>query len=197
MNFHFQRAAMVWGGTYSVQDDVFRVSGTYMTEMGCDTELMQEDSWFVSFFQSSPTLDFDGERLTFTGTEATLVFLDSEIATPDQDLVGPTWVVDSFIDGDAVSAYNLPESPTLVFSADGDVEIFAGCNSGGGTYTLGDGTISFSPLTSTYMACDDVIMTAESHIFSVLGESDLTLEIDASRLTIMGASLGISGYIQE
>ena len=40
-------------------------------------------------------------------------------------------------------------------------------------------------------------MPAEEHIFGVLEESGLTYEIDANRLTIMGASLEISGSVQE
>ena len=181
-----------------MEEDVFTLGGAYSTEMGCDMALMEEDAWFTSFFQSSPILSFDGERLTFTGTEATLVFLDSEIATPDQELVGPTWEIDTFIDGEAASAYNLAESPTLSFSADGSVEIFGGCNGGGGSYEAGDdGTISFSDLVSTEMACDESTMMAEGHIFNVLGEAGLTFEIDANRLTIMGASKGISGSVQQ
>ena len=92
--------------SFSVEEDVFILGSAYSTEMGCDTALMDEDIWFTSFFQSSPTLSFDGERLTFTGTEATLVFLDSEIATPDQDLVGPTWEIDTFIDGEVAKTPN-------------------------------------------------------------------------------------------
>lgn len=197
-DFSFSAGCNNLGGTFSVEEDVFTLGEAYSTEMGCDTALMDEDAWFTSFFQSSPILSFDGERLTFTGTEATLVFLDSEVATPDQDLVGPTWEIDSFIDGDAVSAYNLSESPTLSFSDDGSVEIFGGCNGGGGSYEVDDdGSISFSDLVSTYLECDETTMTAENHIFSVLGESGLTFEIDANRLTIVGASLGISGSVQE
>ena len=197
-DFSFSAGCNNLGGTFSVEDDVFILGSAYSTEMGCDAALMDEDIWFTSFFQSSPTLSFDGERLTFTGTEATLVFLDSEIATPDQDLVGPTWEIDTFIDGEAASAFNLAESPTLSFSADGNVDIFGGCNGGGGSYEVGDdGSISFSDLISTEMACDDTTMSAENHVFAVLGESGLTFEIDANRLTIMGSSKGISGSAQE
>ena len=197
-DFSFSAGCNNLGGTFTVEEDVFTLGDASTTEMGCDTALMEEDSWFASFFQSSPVLSFDGERLTFTGTEATLVFLDSEVATPDQDLVGSTWEIDTFIDGDSASAYNLAEAPTLLFSADGNVEIFGGCNSGGGSYEVGDdGSISFSNLVSTEMACDDLTMTAEDHVFGVLGESGLTFEIDASRLTIMGATRGIAGSMIE
>ena len=196
--FSFSAGCNSLGGTFSVSEDVFTLGEAYSTMIGCDTELMEEDDWFTSFFQSSPTISFDGERMTFTGTEATLIFLDSEIATPDQELVGPIWQIDTFIDGEMASAYNLVESPTLSFSADGRVDIFGGCNGGGGLYEVGDdGAISFSDLMSTYLECDVLTMGAEYHIFSVLGESGLTFEIDANRLTIMGASLGISGSVQE
>ena len=197
-DFSFSAGCNSLGGSFSSEEDVFSVSAISMTEMGCDTALMEEDSWFVAFFQSSPGLTFDGERLTFTGTQATLVFVDSEIATPDQELVGPTWEIDTFIDGESASAYNLSESPTLSFLEDGSVEFFGGCNSGGGTYEVdGAGSISFFEIFSTEMACDDTTMSAEQHIFSVLGESGLSYDIDANRLSISGASLGISGTVQE
>lgn len=197
-DFSFSAGCNSLGGIFSLEEDVFTLGEASSSMMGCDTALMDEDTWFIEFFQSSPILSFDGERLTFTGTEAKLVFLDSEIATPDQDLVGPIWEINTFIDGDMANAYNLAEPPTLSFSADGNVGIFGGCNEGGGSYEVGDdGSILFSELMSTDMACDESTMTAEGHVFSVLGESGLTFEIDANRLTIMGSSLGISGSTQE
>jgi hypothetical protein len=40
-------------------------------------------------------------------------------------------------------------------------------------------------------------MMVEQHILSVMSESGLSYDIDANRLTISGASLGISAYTEE
>ena len=90
--------------------------------------------------------------MTFNNPEATLVFLDSEVATPDQSLSGVTWMVDTFIEGESATAYNLNEMPTLNFSDDGMVTFFSGCNSGSGSYVAEAGSISFSDISSTEMA---------------------------------------------
>jgi heat shock protein HslJ len=184
-------------GSYSVEEDVFSISVLSTTEMACADDLMADDGWMYGFITSSPTFAFDGTRLTFNNPDATLVFLDSEIATPDQSLSGVTWMVDSFIEGEFATAYNLNEMPTLEFSDDGTVTFFSGCNSGSGSYVAEGGTLSFSDLSSTEMACGDSETTVEQHIVSVMSERELSYEIDASRLTISGASLGISAYTEE
>jgi heat shock protein HslJ len=46
-----------------------------------------------------------------------------------------------------------PERYTFELQADGKVVARFDCNRGGGSYKIGDGTISFSPLASTRAAC--------------------------------------------
>ena len=186
------------GGEFTIADDVFVSSEVSMTEMGCEADLMAQDDWFIGFLTSSPTFSFDGSLLTFVNSEASLVFLDSEIATPDQELTAGVWTVDTFIDGETASAYNLSVAPTLEFSVDGSVQFFSGCNNGSGMYEIeSDGAISFSDMVATEMACDEMAMAAESHIFSVFSDSGLSYEIDANRLQIVGDSVGLSARITE
>ena len=58
--------------------------------------------------------------------------LDREVAEPDLNIVGPTWTVESIIHGDAVSSVPAGAIATLVFKADGTIDVNAGCNRGGG-----------------------------------------------------------------
>ena len=182
-------------GEYSMDGDVFGLSSVYGTEIGCDTALMDEDSWLVTFFTSSPSLAFDGEFMTFTGAEATLVFGDTEVVIPDQELTGNVWMIDSYISGEVVVAYNLDSQPTVSFADDGSVSVFGGCNNGGGSYSVDGSTISFSDMISTDMACSEDIMNAENHIFQTL-IGDVTFEIDGNRITLQGADVGISAYVE-
>jgi len=182
-------------GEYELAGDAFVLSSVYGTEIGCSTELMEEDSWLVSFFTSSPVMDFDGETMTFTGADATLIFSDTEIAIPDQSLTGNVWAIDSYISGDMVEAYNLEVQPTISFADDGSVSVFGGCNGGSGSYSVDGSTITFSDMMSTDMACEGDIMSVENHIFQTLyGEVDFS--IDENRLTIQGEELGVSAVAE-
>ena len=63
------------GGEYEVVDDIFEMSEPYSTYMQCETPLMDQDSWLATFFTSAPTVAYDGDTITFTGTDATLLFV--------------------------------------------------------------------------------------------------------------------------
>jgi heat shock protein HslJ len=164
-----------------------------MTDMGCSQALMDQDSWLVEFFSDKPTLSLEGDYLTFAGASATLIFMDSEVAIPDRVLVGSTWTVDTFIDGETASTSNLEEYPTLLFNENGTVEVFTGCNDGDGRYTVSGDQLTFSSLSYTRRSCaNEVVASAEYHVMGVLAESDLTFGIDATRLTIQSLTIGLS-----
>jgi len=183
------------GGDFTLVDGVMNVTLVGMTEMACETELMDQDNWFVGFLQASPGLEYSNDRVTLTGTDATLVFLDSEVADPDRELVGPVWTINSFIEGGSSSAVNLANTPTVVFGEDGTVEVFTGCNSGSGPYTVEGATITFETLTYTRAGCaDDNASWAEAHIQSVLAPGSVTYEIDAGRLSLEGESKALGAY---
>jgi heat shock protein HslJ len=72
---------------------------------------------------------------------------------------------------------------TLTFSEDGNVAGNSGCNSFGGEYTLKDDQITFGPLSSTLMACDEPRSAQESVVTQVLSET-AEFEIKDQTLTI-------------
>jgi heat shock protein HslJ len=71
----------------------------------------------------------------------------------------------------------------LTFGKDGTVGGSGGCNSLGGTYKVDGSQITFSDITSTLMACDDVRMAQESAVTQVLSGT-ATYEIDGNTLTL-------------
>lgn len=79
-------------------------------------------------------------------------------------LAGSNWTLVS-IDGQAVADGT---EITLAFDEDGRVGGSAGCNSYGGEYTFGDGSLTFGGLFSTMMACEDAIMQQESAYLAAL-----------------------------
>ena len=72
----FNAGCNTLGGEYEVVDGVFEMSEPYSTYMECESALMDQDFWLVTFFTSSPIVVLDGDTITFTGTDATLVFVE-------------------------------------------------------------------------------------------------------------------------
>ena len=180
-------------GDFTLEEGVMNVAGMMMTEMGCEQELMEQDNQLIAFMQSSPGFDFNNNRVTLTGSDTILVFLDRTLADPDRSLAGPLWTIDTFNEGGASTAMFLETSPTVTFDEDGTVSVDTGCNTGGGDYSVEGSTITFSPIMYTRVACmDEDAAWAEAHVQSVLGEGSVTYRIQANRLTLDGAEKGLS-----
>jgi heat shock protein HslJ len=180
-------------GPYEVRDGKLVLQGFGSTEIGCEESLSMQDSFLADFFLAGPELQLEGDRLTFVGESATLVFIDREVADPDRPLTGRLWTVDTFITADAASNFALAEPPTVRFGQEGTVEIFSGCNTGTGSFTQADAELTLSGIAYTERGCPDLrAMLVETNVQAVLTEGSLTFEIEAARLTLMRGDRGLS-----
>ena len=179
------------GGSYEIEGGKLVFSGASMTEMACEEPRMAQDDWLVSFLGSEPSLTIDGDNLTLTDGEVTIALLDSEVAEPDKQLTGQTWTLSSLIQGDAVSSVPAGVIATLTFGEDGSVDVNAGCNSGGGTYTVDGESVTFGDIVTTKMACMGPQMQVENAVLQVLSTDGLTFSIDANVLTISAGDVGL------
>jgi heat shock protein HslJ len=180
--------------SFTLQDGALIVEGFGSTARGCGADASAQDRWLADFFAARPQVEKTADRLTFLGAEATLTFLDRELADPDQPLAGATWSIDSFITGDAVSSGSDPASVgdgTITFRQDGTVQVYAYCNGATGRYTVQGDTIVLTDLGYTERGCNDAA-SLEAHVQSVLGDGDVSFEIEAGRLTITRGELGVS-----
>jgi heat shock protein HslJ len=192
-SFGFYAGCNHHSGPYELRDGRLVLLGFGSTSIGCEEHLSMQDSFLSSFFRAEPELQLDGNRLTFVGESATLVFIDREVADPDRPLTGRLWTVDTFITADAASNFALAEPPTVRFEPDGSVEVFSGCNTGTGSFTQTGGELTLSAMAYTEAGCTDPrAMQAETHVQAVLGDGTLTLEIEAARLTLMRGDRGLS-----
>ena len=178
-------------GSYEIRGGLLVSEGVGSTEIGCEQTLHEQDEWLATFMTSSPGISLDGDTLTLTGEDATLVFLDREVADPDRPLTGRGWTVDSFIQGDGISNLALDEAPTLQFRDDGVVEVFTGCVMGGGTFSAAADTLTLNT-TFAEADCTDGAAIADQLVRAALSTGESTFEIDASRLTIMRGGDGIA-----
>ena len=103
-SIYFSAGCNSFSGSFELDGDALVIGMLSGTEMACGDGLMEQDDWFVSFFTSSPTVEHSGDTLTFTGADATLIYIDEEVAVPDASLTGSTWMIDTYSDGDGLQS---------------------------------------------------------------------------------------------
>ena len=96
-----------------------------------------------------------------------------------------TWQVRSFNNGrEALVSVSGDGDVTAIFSADGRLAGFAGCNSYQGAYGVGDGTITIGRLATTRRACEASLMEQERDYLAALGRAvSYTIAGDLLRLS--------------
>lgn len=196
-NLSFSAGCNSHSGSYSLCDGRICVSNLASTNIGCDAPRHDQDEWLAAFFTSSPALEHVGAQLTLSGDEATLEFIDREVADPDRPLSGPTWSIDTLIAGGAASSVPTEASPTVAFGGDGAFEVFTGCNTGNGTYSVSGDTLALSTTAYTDAACGtEAGRSVEDHVTRVFASGQVRFEIDAARLTITRGDLGVAATTQ-
>jgi heat shock protein HslJ len=180
-----------YGGTYRIENGLLRADNLGMTAMGCDPERDAQDVWLLRLLGSKPAISLIGTDLTLTSGSIVITLRDREIVEPDSELVGTTWQLDGVIAGDAVSS--LPAEPiaTLVFRADGTIEVNTGCNRGSGTWSAVAGGIDLGPVLLTKMACQKDPATLESAVLGVLEADSIAAAIEGPRLTLQAGGRGL------
>jgi len=185
-------------GQYRVAAGTLTVTDLVGTEMGCEPDLMAQEDSVRAFLQTPSEITEADGRLALAGEAATWTLLEQ--GEPEaQDLVGPTWVLDTVGEGGGAdgTAGSVPAgvSAAMTFAADGTYEVSAGCNAGPGTYVeAGAGIYQLDPPTLTKRRCDDAAMEVEAAVLAVL-DGEVSVSIQGNRLTIEaldGSSLGFT-----
>lgn len=174
-------------GSYAVEGPILVVRDLAGTQSGCTPGLVPQNEWISDMIVTRPSITVtppDGLVLSDEPWTLTMV----EAGTEDATLVGPAWTLASLVDGEVSTPLTNTVTASIVFSTDGRYELFAGCNSGSGTYTPpgGGATIEVAPPTLTRERCDEDAMEVESAVVATL-EGAVTVELGPDRLTLTSA----------
>ena len=170
---------------YRIDGGVLRISGLSTTEMGCDPALHAQDDWFANLLWSSPMIALNEPELTLQAANASITFLDRELASPDLPLVGTHWVLNAVGDGQAVGSGIGYEQATLAFDEAANVSVFTACQTGTGLYSADASRITFVGLSYDGVSCSDPMLDRVSQaVRSVLDGSPVTYSIEERNLTI-------------
>jgi heat shock protein HslJ len=180
-------------GTYDLVGGKLVVGQMMSTEIGCPSDLADQDKWLSDFLATKPTVELDGNDLMLTSADTEITFLDREQAEPDQPLTGITWGLTTLIDGNAASSIPVGMNVTVLFDKDGTFTFTDGCNSGGGQYATNGDKITFSQVVTTDMACDttpehSAVTTAVDEMF---GADNVTFALDHTTLSLQAGDHGL------
>jgi len=137
----------------------------------------------------SAWLKFDVGSMSFGEVEQNF----SGEADPDVmtlDMQPWTWVKTSY-NNDTELVPNKTDAFTIAFKKDGAVSVTTDCNSMGGTYSVTGNKISFGPMFSTMMFCENsqeqdfssMLAEVQSYFFTSKGELILELKLDSGSAT--------------
>lgn len=178
---------------FRLEGDRLEVGPVGGTEMGCSPELMAQDSWLSGVLTGSLTVTT--EPLALTKGEVVLELTPRAEVSPDLPLVGTTWTLNGFIDGETASSLPMLPSgstpPTLELKADGTAGWGTGCNGAGSRYEVNGGQVTWIEPVQTLMACEDARGEVERHVTAVL-EGATTWSVKERTLTITKGDKGLT-----
>jgi heat shock protein HslJ len=180
-------ACNIYGGEVTVDGNAIRIGSLSMTEMGCDAPVMASEAAYLAALADVERFERRDDMLTFTGegVELTYAFVPP---TPDAALIGSTWLLDSLVEGEAVSSV-MGEPATLELRDDGTLSGSTGCRTFDGGYTMSDGGVEVTDLVNDDRACPDLVRQDE-HVLTVIGDG-FAYEIDGERLTLTDGRIGL------
>jgi heat shock protein HslJ len=181
---HAEAGCNLMSGPVRFSGDRLVVGDLAVTEKGCAPELHAQDQWLNKLLRASPTWRLTGSQLALTdgGTEVRMD--DRVVADPDRPLAGTRWEVDTIIDKGAAGSVPAGKKAFLVFETDGGVTGSTGCNSLSTRATVAGKKITFAPVITTKMACDEAANALEQAVLRVLEHSPVTYQIEAGHLTL-------------
>lgn len=179
------------GGQYRLDNGRLIVDAMAMTEMGCDPQRHAQEEQLSRWLAARMQVRLNGPELILEGDGVVIRLLDQEVADPDRPLAGTRWLLTTIIEGDAAMSVPQGVVASLELSADGNFSLHAGCNQGGGRYTVEGGTITFGDVMLTRMACDEPRGSVEAAVLAVLGAGQVAYTITADSLSLDGDGRGL------
>ena len=172
-----------YGATIGIDSGTVTLEELFVTEKACRPEVMDSEAAFLTGLQGVDRAERTDDRLVLSGPDARLEFV--ELAPiDDQDLIGTTWILESLVDGDAISTTQ-GDDLTLEFDSDGTFMALTGCRILTGTYVAVGDEIA-TPTLSADGECTAELQNQDSHVIAVL-EGPFTVDIDGDRLTLAAA----------
>ena len=184
-------------GGYSIEGEVLATVGPASTLMLCHADLMEQEALLAGFLASSPSVSFDGDKLTSWTDSVTVEFVDREIADPDRPLLFTRWTVTATTDESGTRGTRVDEAAWIELRGTTLVG-FDGCgpirgvveypdNHGGGPDDSEERAITFVDVESEDPSGGSCNQGYQERVVRVFETPDATFSIDRATLEIRNA----------
>lgn len=174
-----------YGGMYEIAGDQITFSELFGTEMACVADgVMESEQTYLAGLLLVDTFSTTDDSLTLTGDGVELVFAALP-PVPAAELTGTVWVLESLVEGDAVSSVG-GERATLELFTDGSMLGSTGCRNLHGSYLVTGAEVTMTEMTAEGR-CQPEFEAQDGHVVTVLGDGFRAMvEDDVLTLTALG-----------
>lgn len=174
-----------YGGTVAIGDDgSFSVGEVAMTEMGCQPDVQALEQAFAAALFEFDAYVVDGGTLTLSGGGHEWTF-ERLAPIDDTAIVGTTWVLDTYVSGDAATTMPGMDDATLTMNADGTFTGSTGCRDLAGEWIEAGGEIVFTSFGADG-ECPPELRELDNWVVTVLGDG-FRPTVEGDRLTLTSA----------
>lgn len=179
-----------YGGTLAVDGTTIRVSALSMTEMACQDDVMASEAAYLDALPRVTAAARSGNSLVLSGPQVELHFAIVP-PVPNAALVGPAWVLDSLISGEAVSSISGDEA-TLQLHANGTLTASTGCRTVSGHYSISGALVEVTLDPYDLFGCAGDVAAQDVQVLAVIGDG-FTVAIQGNSTTLTAGDQGL-GY---
>ena len=171
-----------YSGAAVIEGNSFSVGPLAQTMMACEPAVMDIEFRFMQGLARVTDASRSSERLSLTGVGIEFTF-ELLAPVPTADLVGPTWVLDTIVQGEAATSTAASADPaTLTLSPDGTFVGNTGCREISGEYVVSGDTVQFTSW-AAQGDCSSELTWQDGQVITVL-EGSFTVGIEGDRLTL-------------
>lgn len=167
-----------YGGAYAVSGSTIVLTDLGQNAMGCEDRVQKSEEVFMAELSMVDSFRFEEDRLILRGAEHDLVFVP-DAALDIEALIGVTWILDSYSDGDELTAAG-GTGGYLLINGDGTLEGGTGCRSLSGTWIESGAEILF-PNFGAEGECSEELSRQDNQVVTVLGDG-FRAEVDGPEL---------------
>jgi heat shock protein HslJ len=178
------------GGNGRIEDGRLVLGDLSMTEMACDQDRMDQDTWLGTFLGARPRWTLTGDDLTLATDRAMIVLRDRRTVDPDRPVIGTRWVVDTIINDDIASSVPAGTEAFLTIDDRGAVLGHTGCRAIRGDATLTETTIRFANVGGLDGTCVGDAARLHDAVAMVLRE-EVRYRVDGPALSLTTLDHGV------
>jgi heat shock protein HslJ len=173
-------------GPYTLSGSDLAVGPVASTKMACPSPLNALEQAYFTNLEAAAAFTADQSSLIIRNEAGDDVLTYQQ--RQDLPLAGTTWTMTSYNNGkQAVVTAVAGTDVTLLLTEDGKVSGSGGCNQYSGDYTTDGDSISFGPLASTQMACEDPDVNAQEAAYLAALGTVSSFRLEGDRLDLLAA----------